>query len=67
MELRKLLTMTAASVALAAPALADDVKVSAILSTTGTYAFVGVPLGIGRSGYQDMDSPARLSGENVPS
>ncbi len=43
-DLRKLLTMTAAAVALAAPAVADEVKVSAILSTTGTYAFVGVPL-----------------------
>ena len=29
---------------LATPAMADEVNISAILSTTGTYAFVGVPL-----------------------
>ncbi len=36
-------TMLAATM-LTAAAKADDVKIAAILSTTGTYAFVGVPL-----------------------
>ena len=37
-------TTLLSAVAMAGPAMADDVKIAAILSTTGTYAFVGVPL-----------------------
>lgn len=35
---------TASAIALAAPAMADDVKVGVVVSTTSTYAFVGEPL-----------------------
>lgn len=44
-KINKLLCSTMMTMAmLAGTAQADDVKVAAILSTTGTYAFVGVPL-----------------------
>lgn len=45
MKFGKILCTTFLSAAVTVgPALADDVKISAILSTTGVYAFVGVPL-----------------------
>jgi branched-chain amino acid transport system substrate-binding protein len=40
----RLIMLAAAAAAIAAPALADDVKIGVVVSTTQTYAFVGVPL-----------------------
>lgn len=40
----KLACLAATAIALATPVLADDVKVGVVVSTTQTYAFVGVPL-----------------------
>ena len=37
-------TLAVSAIALAAPALADDVKIGVVVSTTSTYAFVGEPL-----------------------
>lgn len=36
--------LAATAIAAASPALADDVKIGVVVSTTSTYAFVGVPL-----------------------
>lgn len=36
--------MTGTAIALAAPVLADDVKIGVVVATTATYAFVGEPL-----------------------
>lgn len=60
----KLLCSTVASVmALASPALADEVNVAAILSTTGIYAFVGVPL---VNGIRMADEELREAGAYGP-
>ncbi len=37
-------TLAATAIAIAVPALADDVKIGVVVSTTSTYAFVGEPL-----------------------
>lgn len=54
---------TLLAAALAGPAAADTVKIAAILSTTGTYAFVGVPL---VNGIRMADEQLKAAGRYGP-
>ncbi|RVT81780.1 hypothetical protein DXV76_18975 [Rhodobacteraceae bacterium CCMM004] len=57
---------TASALALAAPALADDVKIGVVVSTTSTYAFVGEPLVNGmRLAADEIDAAGAWGGHNV--
>ena len=65
MKQMKHLTM-ASAILLAAPALADDVKIGVVVSTTSTYAFVGEPLVNGmRLAADEITSAGQWGGHTV--
>ncbi|MFN3146144.1 MAG: ABC transporter substrate-binding protein [Paracoccaceae bacterium] len=60
------LALAASAIALAAPALADDVKVGVVVSTTSTYAFVGEPLVNGmKLAADEISAAGAWGGHNV--
>ena len=65
MKIYKYITI-ASAIALAAPALADDVKVGVVVSTTSTYAFVGEPLVNGmKLAADEISAAGNWGGHNV--
>lgn len=55
-----------AATAIGAPALADDVKIGVVVSTTGTYAFVGEPLVNGmKLAAEEITAAGGWGGHNV--